>query len=170
MTDIHLRMTGLDREIEFIGTVKEFRKIARRPLREAGKELAADEKRLMISRKSKPAVLSVRNAPGGLRMKIGPKYKDNDRPGYLAALFQETGTGVHGPKGRPFGAKYRKGRRASGHASAVSFSVQGDRLARYSVKGMKPHPWFDEANRMARQKLPAALSAGLAKAIKEARG
>lgn len=167
----HLQIDGLDELIDWAGSVKDFRAIARKPLRAAAKDVAAREKPLLRSKEGRRAVgVSVKNAPGGLEATIGPRAKN--RAGYLADLFQETGTGEHGPKHRPFGPKGRTWSNKLGargrHKAAVSFTIGSDRFARYSVKGAKPRPWLDEAKRYAAHQVPKALHEGIAEAMRNA--
>jgi len=104
----------------------------------------------------------VHNDGTGLIGYVGPVGGDN-RPGYLAALFSESGTGVYGPKHRPI---LPAGKQAmaffsqqavssnfgpsamlftkSGRLSARAFSRYGNagQVVVRSVSGAPAHPWF----------------------------
>lgn len=103
----------------------------------------------------------------GMTGRVGPTGGDG-RPGFLAALFLESGTGLEGPKHRPIQSRSGKplafwsqsiaterfGPRAqlftkSGRLRKAAFTRFGNagQVVVKSTAGMPPRPWFDRAIR-----------------------
>lgn len=176
---------GIAEAVDYLDRLTDFWSLLREPLEEAGEAGAAHERVLLRSHKSREgtAVQYVKPTMTGGEVKYGPRG-GRYRAGYLAALFQDTGTGVYGPKGRPYGPSnsqsHRRARSVSAwrkslsgqgqpHAAAMRFAVEGKTLLRPFVKGMRPHPWYDEAKRQAATELPDVLRQAVLRAVEEAR-
>lgn len=103
-----IEITGFDHAAAFLLRLSDFRRLARIPLNAA---LGA-VKDVMVaevgSRKAARAMkVRVFNDPDGLVGYAGP-VGGAQRPGYLAALFNELGTGIYGPRHQPIRPKHKQ--------------------------------------------------------------
>jgi hypothetical protein len=160
--------------------LSDFQRLARKPLA-AGLGAAKDVMVAEVpSRKAKRAikVRIYRDTSTGLTGAVGP-VGGAQRPGYLAALFLEKGTGIHGPKhraitprrGQAFAFFSQQATTAGFGPSAQLFTKSGRlRKAAFnrfgnagqvvvrSTRGAPARPWFDRSVSRARPRASEAFS------------
>lgn len=185
-TGFGIELRGLESVDKLFLRLTDFDKLVRIPLSAAGGEAKTIMAGQVGSRKAAKAMkVRVRKETAGLKATIGPVGGDQ-RPGYLAALFLETGTGVYGPKHRRITPQHghafafwsqrqvtsRFGPSAqlftqSGRLRRAAFSRFGNagQVVVRSTSGSPARPWFDRSVRQALPRVQEAFSGKLHEVI-----
>lgn len=164
--DFEVTVTGLNEVEAMFLKLHDFQKLLRVPLSAAGGVVKDEMVRSVGSKKAQKAIkVAVKSTDTGLVAKIGPKGGAT-RPGFIAALFLERGTGIHGPRKVPVRTRSGKAMAMpsqaivdqrfgpqktiftnSGRIRAAAIRKFGNAayLVFQSDTGMMPKPWFDRA-------------------------